>query len=287
MKKNPLLVLFISAISWSAMADQDIGSIRVDTPPNIDCLADDGVWANAPAATTRDAKAGIPIELRTVHTEDSIFFLVVFPDSTENRHHKRLIWNDDLKAYRSGPTREDSFVFKWSMEPLPIDLSLSGETPYKADVWYWKAKRTDPVGYADDKYHLYGKTKTKEAKALRSRSGQQMYLARLSDEGQSAYASQSYPQRLEREMPRYQNREPKGSRADIRAKGCWKDGHWTIEFARRLKTGNSDDVQFELDRSYQFGVSRFEIAGKPENPELEQPLYESGEVGEQLTLHWK
>ncbi len=83
---------------------------------------------------------------------------------------------------------------------------------------------------------------------------------------------------------RFINRIPSGSRADIKAKGVWKDGEWTIEFGRALNTGNDDDIQFNIEKSYQFGISRHEIAGRKPNPNLSQALYGSGDISEMLIL---
>jgi len=276
---------FILATS-AASADQNIISQKVNVGPIIDGIGDDKVWKTVSPIKTRDTVANIDIELRSVHTDKSIFIMARFPDQTENRQHKYLLWNEDLKSYRSGPKREDSFILKWNMEAAPVDLKLKGDDEYLADVWYWKANRTDPVGAADDKMHIYGKNKLKKSKSLISRNGQQFYLTRQSDEGRSAYSSIAYEKFTEQEVPRYASREPEGSRGDIVAKGQWKDGYWTIELSRLLHTGHADDVQFVTSQDYLFGVSRHEIAGKPANPKLEQPLYESGDVGEPLVLKW-
>ncbi len=173
------------------------------------------------------------------------------------------------------------------MEPYPVDLTISGEKPYKADIWYWKAFRTDPMGYADDKMHIYSSQESTEAKNLFSKNGQPFYLDRAGDAGESAYQTQVQEEYMGEEIPRYGHRKPKGSRADVQAKGVWQDGTWTIEFRRKLNTGHIDDVQFDPTIHYQFGVSRHEIAGKKKNPKLEQPNYESGEIGEPLTLEFE
>ena len=96
-----------------------------------------------------------------------------------------------------------------------------------------------------------------------------------------------YPEHAGDTVTKYENREPTGSRADIRAKGAWRDGVWTVEMARRLDTGNPDDLQLDPTQSYQFGVSRFEIAGRPANPKIDQPLYGSGEITEHLWLKFQ
>ena len=53
---------------------------------------------------------------------------------------------------------------------------------------------------------------------------------------------------------------------------------------RKLVTNHSDDIQFDLDRVYRFGVSRYEIAGRKRNPKLEQPWFGAGEITGPLTL---
>lgn len=284
MKKTVCLALVFLIHGGPVMAGQDVVSRHVTRSPAIDGIADDDVWKNVPVTVTRDRIANIDIELRSVNTRDMLFFLVRYPDSSESRKHKYLEWNETQKVYRSGPKREDTFVFKWNMEWQPVDLTISGDDPYKADIWYWKANRTDPAGFADDKVHLYGPSKRKKSQFVLSRSGKQFYLMRISDDGRSAYSSQTYDHFSTQEVPRYKNRKPAGSRADVRAKGAWDNGYWTIEFSRKLHTGHADDVQFDRGLPYIFGVSRYEIAGKPVNPKLDQPLYESGDVGEMLTL---
>jgi hypothetical protein len=78
-----------------------------------------------------------------------------------------------------------------------------------------------------------------------------------------------------------------GSRADVRAKGVWRDGIWTVEFSRKLATNNLDDIQFNVGQVYQLGVSRYEIAGRKRNPSLDQPWYGAGEVTAPLILQFQ
>ena len=85
-------------------------------------------------------------------------------------------------------------------------------------------------------------------------------------------------------LPRFKHRNPEGSRADIRAKGRWKDRRWAIEFERNLTTGHKDDIQFDVSREYRFGISRYEIAGRYPNGKLSQPLYGCGDVSNNIIL---
>lgn len=274
-------------VARSAEADTTLLAARVDVAPTIDGLADDDGWKRAQEITTFDPIAGIEIRLKAVHTDDEVFLLAQFPDATENWCHKKLIWNADLNEYQIGPTREDTFVIKWSMEPVNVDLSLSGDQPYKADIWYWKAHRTDHAGYADDKNQTYSPVRTPTSHRLFTKTGQLFYLSRQGDEGDPAYRTVVYPQRIDDQMPMYSFQIPTKSRADVRAKGAWKGGVWTVEFRRVLMTGHADDVQFHQSLDYQFGVSRYEIAGRPEDPNIEQPRFGSGEITESLMLRFE
>ena len=284
--QGPALVLLAAVLWWTgqALADQTVFAVKVAQAPIVDGSHNDPAWRGVPAVVTRDGVENTKISIKSVYTDEEIFFLVEFSDATENRAHKTLLWNKDLEVYRSGPAREDSFVFKWSMEPQPVDLTISADVAYRADIWYWKAGRTDHAGYADDKMHVYSDQRLEDAKKLYSKQGRIFYLERPSDEGKSSYKTIVYDDFLGDEVPRYRPRTPQGSRADVRAKGVWHDGAWRIEFRRRLTTQNADDVPFETALSYRFGVSLREIAGSEPNPRLEQPNYESGEIGEHLTL---
>lgn len=41
---------------------------------------------------------------------------------------------------------------------------------------------------------------------------------------------------------------------NIKARGAWLNGVWTVEFARALKTGFADDVQFQVGKTYYFDM---------------------------------
>ena len=109
---------------------------------------------------------------------------------------------------------------------------------------------------------------------------------RTGDEGRAAYETLTYDRYVDQRTTRYAIGKPSGSRADVRAKGVWKDGYWTLEFSRKLVTGYPDDVQFDTSLTYTFGVSCYEIAGKIVNPRLSQPFYGAGEISEINTLRW-
>ncbi|MHC4295376.1 MAG: ethylbenzene dehydrogenase-related protein [Planctomycetota bacterium] len=284
--RKTLIILVLPVLLWvtPAAGDPYLLSVRSDEVPVIDGNGNDPVWGRANPITTRDRIADIEITLRSVYSADEVFVLVEFPDQTENRAHKTLIWDEEAKRYRIGPQREDTFVFKWSMGPYPVDLSVSANKPYQADIWYWKAHRTDPSGYADDKLQRYGITELKHATRVTSKSGRRFYLHRSGDAGEAAYQTVIVDNYTGPRVSKFSSQEPSGSRADVRAKGVWQNGVWTIEFRRKLRTGHGDDVQFDISKNHRFGVSRYEIGGRRSNPRTEQPNHGAGEIGEHLTL---
>ncbi len=289
MQKKRFILMFVICLCLHVVchASQTLTAKKVDNPPVIDGIGSDDVWKNAEEIFTHDKVADIDISLKSVYTDSEIFFLVSFPDEDESRTHKSWVWDEIIKLYTVGGDREDCFVIKWNMEPHPVDLSIRGGTEYRADTWYWKACRTDPSGYADDKIQILSVEKTEDSLPVLDGNGGTMYLVRQGDKGRPAYKTKVQIGYRSDVVPRYKVKEPFGSRADIRAKGLWRDGAWTIEFGRKLKTGNKDDVQLDVSGRYLFGVSRYETAGRKPDAETAQPLYGSGDVSEDLSLRFE
>lgn len=279
-----VLIMFGIALPSHSFSEQTVVASKVVKSPDIDGSGDDPSWKKAPAVITHDKVADIDVTLKAVYTDNDIFFLVTFPDPNESRIHKTWIWDENQRMYRIGPDREDCFVFKWNMELKPKDLSISADVPYVADIWFWKACRTDPAGFADDKIQKLSSSKLLKARKLSGKSGKMLYLQRLGDEGAPAYKNTLYIEYNGDRLSHYINQTPKESRADIRAKGSWSAGKWTVEFGRKLNTGHEDDIQFFPGKIYQFGISRYEIAGRKPNQKLTQPLYGTGDISERLFL---
>jgi hypothetical protein len=265
----------------------ELVAIYADNAPTIDGVANEEIWAQAEALVTHDPLADADLTIKAVYTDDHIYVLVSFPDPDESRTHKTQVWVPDQERYRIGFDREDTFVIKRSMEPGAVDLRVDADRPYKADIWFWKAHRTDPIGYADDKMHIYSAIEGPNSKTVVSKSGLRFFLDRPGDAGKSAYKTMVQSERKGDNLPFYSPRKPEGSRADVRAKGVWRDGIWTVEFSRKLATNNLDDIQFNVGQVYQLGVSRYEIAGRKRNPSLDQPWYGAGEVTAPLILQFQ
>ena len=289
MRRTSVIFLFALAVAspWHAHASipKLLTAFKVDTPPTIDGRSDDAAWRTAKAIRTFDKVSNIEIVLKAVYTDTEVFFLIEFPDDSQSREHKLAHWNSDLGAYRDGPEREDTFVLKWSMQTRFSEFDLAADASYRADIWYWKAHRTDPSGFADDKMHIYSAVSSPKARRLLGRSGKVFYLQRPGDFGDAAYELSDLTLRTEDVITKYRAKRPTESRADVRAKGLWKDGRWFIEFGRKLDTGHYDDVQFAPGQTYNFGVSRYEMAGRQPDPSVDQPSHGAGDIGESLQFN--
>ncbi|MCF6179287.1 MAG: ethylbenzene dehydrogenase-related protein [Geopsychrobacter sp.] len=289
-----LLVLFFLFLPVLAQAEISVNAIRVATAPVVDGNNSDVAWAKAKPVLITDQAAHETILLSAVYTAQRVYFLVLYPDKAENPLHKPWGWDDAQGKYLEAAHREDTFVFKWNMMDEDVDLSNFADNDYHADVWYWKANRSNLAGFADDKMHILssGKKKVKTGQEeensipLRSLSGKVRYLSRISDTGTAPYQKVARPQvKTNQVVSRFFPVKPTGSRADVQAKGRWVSGFWVVEFSRKLKTGHADDIQFSLDQSPLFGVSIFSLYGK--DLDVTSPnLYGMGRISEPLRLNF-
>ncbi len=155
----------------------------------------------------------------------------------------------------------------------------------KADLWHWKSVRSNPVGYTEDGFVIDNPSKEVEAgrkrdagskttKAKSNRTKDKSGPAYMQDPSKPAAIPGSLlvAQAVEikgsstfkegDEIPAYMLYPVwKGSFADIKTKGVWKDGKWTVMMSRKLKTGHDDDVQFNTRKKYPFGIAIFDNSG--------------------------
>ncbi|HPP56112.1 MAG TPA: ethylbenzene dehydrogenase-related protein [Anaerohalosphaeraceae bacterium] len=256
----------------------------VQTTVQTDGTANEPVWAGLPEITTLDFSSQRPIRLKAFHNGQSIFLLVVYPDSAASESHKSWFWDPTEQIYKPGNDQEDMLVLKWRLNGENLSLSPEQLVPHKADIWFWKACRTNPLGYLDDKQQEVTLEPQAESLALPSKQYGTLYLRRTGDEGQAAYTEKFFFDYQGNVLLRYYPQEPSGSRADIRGKGQWTEGQWTLEIQRVLQTGHEDDVQFEVGQTYLFAATVYEMAGTGIEPQWQQPLYRTGNAFDRLYL---
>ncbi len=291
-----LLLCFFLFLPVLAQAELQVNVTKVTVGPLVDGDRSENIWQQAKPVLINDQTVNETILLSALYTDERIYFLVQYPDKAENPLHKPWMWDEKQGRYLEGAHREDTFVFKWNMMSQDVDLSNFSDDDYRADIWYWKANRSNLSGYADDKMQILssaakgikGKTnqESNEGRKLPSAAGKKHYLTRIADKGTPPYQKVTRPQKKTTQViNRFLPVQSTGSRADVQAKGRWENGFWFIEFSRKLQTGHADDIQLSPLRSPLFGVSIFSLYGKKR--ETSSPnLYGMGRISEPLRLNF-
>jgi len=239
-------------------AAQDVIEAAVLLAP-IQVDGDIGDWASVPAyRIALKGRGGVDsVEMKFATYGDMIYVMAVWEDSTESRLHKPYRWDPQLQSYRRSPQLEDRFALNFLMSGEFSSDKTSG-AEFTADVWHWKASRSDPAGIAHDKMWRVSRSEFPGAKRFTAPNGQAVYLARPSDDGDRLYWPIKHEAKQEDVMPRYEvNLTPTGSIADVRAKGVWRDGRWHLELARKLDTGHEDDAVIPAAGRISFAVAAF------------------------------
>ncbi|MEW6428781.1 MAG: ethylbenzene dehydrogenase-related protein [Thermodesulfobacteriota bacterium] len=274
MKKCYLALLattMILALGGIAQAADDVPTVtaKEGAAPTLDGDASD--WASIPATVvkvnpaqegdTANTTGTIDVELKSVVSGDTIYFLAQWPDDSKDDTHKTLIWNKEKETYDTGDDEEDRIAFSFTMEGDYMYCMLAG-SDYKADAWQWKAYRSGSAGLIHDKYHIASSTELPKAKKHAARNGKEIWLARPSDAGDELYTSQRPIDNIGDKVPKYLvNANATGSIADVKAKGVWADNKWTVEISRKLDTGHDDDIKFEKGKTIKSGLAVFNHTG--------------------------
>ncbi len=243
---------------------------KLPSAPTVDGSSSE--WASIPAVKipVKPAYSGDEknrygdgeVQIKAGYFNDKVYFMVQWKDSTKNNTHKNYVWDKAQQRYRQGKDREDRFIFKFHISGKYSTNPLAG-WPSVSDIWHWKAYRSNEAGLAHDKSHIISDTKIAKSKKYTAVNGKTIYFARPSDEGTSIYKSERYAEKAEDVMPKYIiNSDISGSIADVKAKGVWADGMWTLELERKLDTGDQGaDVVFKTGSSVKGAISVFDAVG--------------------------
>ncbi|MEE8550939.1 MAG: ethylbenzene dehydrogenase-related protein [Gemmatimonadota bacterium] len=272
MRTATSILVIVMAITYAAEGKQyppDLVSARVTQAPTLDGKGEDEVWkvsmpleVIAERTLPPNEGASVPVTIQSVHTDTDVYFLVSWEDSTESVSHKTWVWNAEGGVYEQGDDREDMLALAFEHTgPFNADMLDGIEAVW--DVWHWKAFRTNPQGYATDKTHHYTPSKPLgKAKSHTAASDEEIWIARPEDAGDSVEKKRKAPTAFSgQRIAQYGPGTPTGSAADVRAKGSWAKGRWTLELSRRLNTGHTDDTAFDLGQSYRMAVAAFDRTG--------------------------
>jgi hypothetical protein len=244
----------------------------------------------------------IELKTKSVYTKDEIFFRFEWPDKDKSMQKNawkfsggkwnKIKANEDRMGLVFEINRIDKFATKGCAVLCHNESKNEKDWYYavssakeKADMWHWKSVRSNPVGYAEDGYVAFNATKEPEKGRKRGAgSGTKAKSNRTKDKSKPAYmqnpsTSASIPGTLlvsqavdikdygifkeGDEIPGYMLNTPwKDSFADVKAKGVWQNGKWTVVLSRKLETGYDDDTQFNTRKKYPFSLAVFDNSGE-------------------------
>ena len=264
----------------------------------IDGLGNDAAWDRALEVEVPLSYGAVERAwIKALYTDAEIFIRVRWPDATENREHHPWEWSEAESKFVEGPQIEDSVLlsFEAGCEWTP---SLLGGYMYDFDAWQWLAARSDPVGQALDLYGNVQDRSLPEFDGYRSRITQDDWILKFTenqdveqtaewqeidriymllpvsedlwvkavpDGGQQApeFVEQLPPPSADEvstdaSYPQFSPIPLSGSAGEVKAKGSWEDGYWTVEFRRDLHTPAEHIYDTIFNRLVQFSVHVFD-----------------------------
>jgi hypothetical protein len=244
-----------------------------------------------------DKKASVTT--RAAYTDDHIYFLFKWKDPTLSVTKGAWQYDGQKWDHQGGNEDRISLLFeinrinKFATKGCAVVCHIpEGETnakngkfgtksaAEKGDLWHWKAARSDPAGYADDTYVTQISADAGGRKSDAGKGGDTKNMTEDKSKPRFTAAPGKMPGKngvllaahtveitdydafktgdtLTYRMPNTHA----GSRADIKADSRYADGGWTVMLARRLDTGNDDDVAFNPRKKYNFAMALFDDSG--------------------------
>ena len=308
------LMVYSTPMAAAAKGDLVLISKKVKSSP---ADAASSQWNKAKEAKIVLTGAGkvegkiIELKAKSVHTKDQISFLFEWPDKDKSMDKNswkysggkwaKVKANEDRLGVIWEINRIDKFANKGCAILCHNESKNNKEWYYsvnskreKADLWHWKAVRSNPVGYTEDGFVIENPSKEPEkgrkrdagskTKAKSNRTKDKLKPSHMQDPSKPASIDGSLLVSEAVEIKDYSafkegnvipgymlHPEWKDSFADVKTKGVWKDGKWTVMMSRKLNTGNDDDVQYNTKKKYSFGIGSFDNSGA-ENSYNSEPL---------------
>jgi hypothetical protein len=230
------------------------------TPPNIDGIIDKP-WdlATPLTVTVREAIGGgdpMQVVMRALHSDNKFYILAKWSDTTLSDMRDPYIWDSHVGQYARVNRPDDQFAIEFPLDgEFELNmLTTTGE--YTADVWHWKAGRSNPSGWADDKRHLIGNKSVDGAKKYSLGGHGSVYIARPMDAGTPAYRRNEEPSVFTTDVINsFGFQQASGSVADVRAKGVHDGSGWTLEMVRKFDTGHRDDAVIHKNQDNRFAIA--------------------------------
>jgi len=285
--------------SAAAAVSKTVTAVKVDSvseDPAAAYWAKAPVVTSHTVTTVKGRADGPDVSVQAVYDGKNLALRIVWADKTASVLHRAWVW-DGSKFSRSDEMQdrmavmfpiennakfstkgcgaachnEDKDNKKWWMG--------SDSASVRYDLWQWSAANSNPAGQAQDQWVGKQEDPTNHESALHGdalKSGGS--IANINkDKNGPAYmngTSITATQILTGQQVAIDTSKltkgamiPSsivapwvGSRGDIKAKGVWKNGKWTVVLMRALSTGNDDDLTLTPPKAYPLGVAVFDHA---------------------------
>jgi hypothetical protein len=186
------------------------------------------------------------LKVSMVHDGSSLYLLAEWPDGTRDTEFQPWVWSSADKSYVRDARIDDGLAVLWYKGAPPASACLLDGQPHEGDTWHWRAGWSEISGLAEDGWMQVSRERQPQSTPYPSRSGAgQVWVRRVADEGEPGWKFVVPIEYAGDLIPSYQAQPARGSRGDVRAKGQWKDGRWTVEMVRRFQTGHPDDLSLQ------------------------------------------
>ncbi len=284
-----LLVIFTLANGTVVAQANSLNAFTTTATITLDGVDSEAAWDDADSLTLSDVDgSGVDVTIKALHDDNYLYMYATWTDSTES--NTRSGWSYNGVTWINVGGNEDRLNFAWSIGGADIVCGhdpAGDDTTVLFDVWHWKASRTGPSGWADDKY-WDGTGRQSDAKtaggysdnsvvaqavdgaAITAALGNSSVVAVFSNDdrpfwnatgAEISWSGGVNATPLTNFIPGYNTTLPTGSRGDVHT-GSRHDGSaWHVEYNRTLDTGNNDDITFAVGSSSTFYLSLHDNAG--------------------------
>jgi hypothetical protein len=145
-----LAALAVSMPAGAGSTPQELQARTIEQPIILDGEIYD--WAGLPRITVPLTGTGGAdrVELAAAIRGDRIYLLAIWDDPTKSDLHKPYQWNEAAHAYEKTERMEDRFAISFALSG-PFTANKIDGSEFTADVWHWKANRSNVAGLAHDK----------------------------------------------------------------------------------------------------------------------------------------
>ncbi len=222
-------------------------------PPVIDGRNNDPAWKELrPLIAEIPDRQGILLTGYAVTDGDMLYLLFTWNDPDEDAENRTWIWDAGSKTYRQGDGLDDGIAIQFAMD----SPKKGGDTRH--DLWLWRAGREGRGEYATDATLTVSKRPLSASSYVELQDGVGVWMRQAPDEGRLPYERQLPMEYRGDRLPGYVIRQPEGSAANVRARGAFSNGRWTVELMRKLDTRHPDDLAFAIGKNILFQVSLLE-----------------------------